>query len=533
MVDIQPSATESKNGMAGDGLLREVLPACHEGLPSDDGFLGDVLPAPDENLNSDGGACRAAARFASVAAIGGLLFGYDVSVTNGAVKALQAHFHTGDAALGFAAAAALMGAAAGAVIAGRIADRTGRLAMMKLAAMLFFACGLGAGLAGSIWVFVIFHTIGGIGIGFAFVAVPAYIAEISPPRFRGRLSSLHQLGIVSGIFGSLAVSWVLFHLAGGSGGELWMGLAAWRWTYLGEMIPALVYGALVFTIPESPRYLVAKQRVTEARRVLCRLFGECAVEPTMERIAETLKQEKPPSWRDLRKPTGGLHGIVWVGLGMAVFQQFVGPGVIFYYSDALWEAAGFGEKSSFIIALVTMGVNVVITLLAIALVDKIGRRPLLLAGSAGLALMLATMTVVFTVAPVVNGQPNLTGIYGPIALIAANLYVVAFGISWGPVLWVALGEIFPNRIRSAALGLASCGVWVANWIVAVTFPALRHALGFAYGCYTICAVLSFVFVWRWVRETNGLSLEAMHAEVSPTIRVTPAGGAHRARWQSN
>jgi MFS transporter, SP family, sugar:H+ symporter len=533
MVDIQPSATESKNGMAGDGLLREVLPACHEDLPSGDDLLGDVRPAPDENLLSDGGSFRAAVRFASVAAIGGLLFGYDVSVTNGAVEALQAHFHAGDAALGFAAAAPLMGAAAGAVIAGRIADRTGRLAMMKLAAALFFVCGLGAGLAGNIWMFVIFHTIGGIGIGFAFVAVPAYIAEISPPRFRGRLSSLHQLGIVSGIFGALAVSWLLFHFAGGSGGELWMGLAAWRWTYLGEVIPALVYGALVFAIPESPHYLVAKQRVTEARRVLCRLFGERDVESTMVRIAETLKQEKPPSWRDLRKPTGGLYGIVWVGLGLAAFQQFVGTGVIFYYSDALWEAAGFGEKSSFIIALVTMGVNVGVTLLAIALIDRIGRRPLLLAGSAGMALTLATMTAVFIIAPVVNGQPSLTGAFGPIALIAANLYVIAFGVSWGPVLWVALGEMFPNRIRSAALGLASSGVWIANWVVAVTFPALRQALGFAYGCYTVCAVLSFVFVWRWVRETKGVCLEAMHAEVLPAIRVAPAGGALRVRWQAN
>jgi MFS transporter, SP family, sugar:H+ symporter len=518
MVDIQPSATESKNGMAGDGFLREVLPAPCADMPSDDGFLEDVLPAPNGNPFSDGATFRAAARFAAVAAIGGLLFGYDVSVTNGAVKALQAHFRIGDAALGFAAGAALMGAAVGAVIAGRIADRTGRLAMMKLAAALFFACGLGAGLAGNIWTFIIFHTIGGIGIGFAFVAVPAYIAEISPPRFRGRLSSLHQLGIVSGIFGSLALSWLPFHLAGGARGELWMGLAAWRWTYLGEVIPALIYGALVFTIPESPRHLVAKQRVTEARRVLRRLVGEREVEPTMERIAETLKQEKPPSWRDLRKPTGGLHGIVWIGLGLAFFQQFVGPGVIFYYSDALWEEAGFGEKSAFIIALVTMGVNVAITLLAILLIDKIGRRPLLLVGSTGLALMLATMTAVFSMAPIVNGQPNLSGVLGPIALIAADLYVIAFGISWGPVLWVVLGEIFPNRIRSAALGLASSGVW----IVAVTFPALRHALGFAYGFYTICAVLSFVFVWRWVRETNGLSLEAMQAEVSPATQVAPA-----------
>jgi sugar porter (SP) family MFS transporter len=428
---------------------------------------------------------------------------------------LQANFHIGNAVLGFAAASVLMGAAAGAVFAGRVADRMGRLAMMKLAATLFFICGLGAGLASSIWMFVIFHTVGGIGIGFGSVAAPAYIAEISPPRFRGRLGSLQQLAIVCGIFGSLALTWLPFHLAGGSSGRLWLDLAAWRWTYLGEVIPALVWFALIFTIPESPRYLVARQQISQARRVLSTLLGDRDVEPTINRITDTLEQEKPPSWRDLRKPTGGLYSIVWVGLGLAIFQQFVGINVIFYYSDVLWEAVGFGEKSSFTIALVTTGVNVVITLVAIALIDRVGRRPLLLAGSAGMALMLATMTVVFTSASVVNGRPDLDIASGVIALVAADVFVIAFAISWGPVLWVLLGEMFPNRIRSAALGLASGVQWMATWTITVTFPALRHALGLAYGFYALCALLSLLFVWRWVRETNGMSLEDMPDEVAP------------------
>jgi sugar porter (SP) family MFS transporter len=460
-------------------------------------------------------AFLSATRFASVAAIGGLLFGYDISVTNRAVKALQATFHIGNAVLGFAAASALMGAAAGALLAGRIAGRMGRLEMMKLAAASFFVCGLGAGLASSIWMFVIFHTLGGIGIGLSSVAAPAYIAEISPPRFRGRLGSLQQLAIVCGIFGSLALTWLPFHLAGGSNGQLWLGLAAWRWTYLSEAIPALVYFALIFTIPESPRYLVARQQISQARRVLSKLLGDRDVEPTINRITDTLEQEKPPSWRDLRKPTGGLYSIVWVGLGLAVFQQFVGINVIFYYSDVLWEAVGFGEKSSFTIALVTTGVNVVITLVAIALIDRLGRRPLLLAGSAGMALMLVTLTVVFASASVIDGRPDLNVASGLIALVAADLFVIAFGISWGPILWVLLGEMFPNRIRSAALGLASGVQWLANWTIVVTFPALRHALGLAYGFYALCALLSLLFVWRWVRETNGVSLEDMPDEVSP------------------
>jgi len=484
-----------------------------------DDARGPLPSAPHQDLPVDGRAARAAfltaTRFASVAAIGGLLFGYDISVTNRAVRALQASFHIGNALLGFAAASAVLGAAIGAVGAGRIGDRLGRLSMMKLSAASFFVCGLGAGLATSIWMFIVFHLIGGIGIGFASVAAPAYIAEVSPPRFRGRLGSLQQLAIVCGLFGAMALTWVPFHLAGGSGKSLWLGLAAWRWTFLGELFLAVLYFAMLFTISESPRYLVARQQIPQARQVLSALLGARDVEPTINRISESLAEENSQSWRNLRKPTGGLYPIVWVGLGLAVFQQFVGINVIFNYSDLLWEAVGFGEKSSFTISLVTTGVNVLITLVAIALIDRVGRRPLLLAGSAGMSLTLITMTIVFAGASFSNGQPQLDGVSGIVALVAADLFVVAFAVSWGPVLWVLLGEMFPNRIRSAALGLASGVQWLANWTIAVTFPAIRHALGGAYCFYAVCAVLSLVFVWRWVRETNGVSLEDMPDDVSP------------------
>jgi MFS transporter, SP family, sugar:H+ symporter len=474
---------------------------------------GQAPSAPHEDLPADPHAARAAflaaVRYASVAAIGGLLFGYDISTTNRAVKALQATFHIGNALLGFAAASAVLGAAVGAVWAGRIGDRLGRLSVMKLSAASFLVCGLGAGLAPSIWMFIFFHLIGGIGIGFSSVAAPAYIAEVSPPRYRGRLGSLQQLAIVLGIFGAWAWTWVPFHLAGGSTKPLWLGLAAWRWTFLGELILALFYFALLFTIAESPRFLVAQQRISQATEVLSTLLGERDAQHTIARIAGSLEQEKPQSWRDLRKPSGGLYGIVWVGVGLAVFQQFVGINVIFSYSDLLWEAVGFGDKSSFAIGLFTTGVNVLITLVAIALIDRLGRRPLLLAGSAGMSLTLITMTVVFGGASIHNGQPQLDGASGIVALVAADLFVVSFAVSWGPVLWVLLGEMFPNRIRSAALGLASGVQWMANWTIAVTFPALRHVLPVAYGFYTLCAVLSLIFVWRWVRETNGVSLEDM------------------------
>ncbi len=448
-----------------------------------------------------------AARIASVAALGGLIFGYDVSVTNGAVGALEGEFRVGSVLLGAAAAGGLVGAAAGAIIAGRVADRLGRLSMMKLAAALFFVSAFGVGLAGDIWGVIVFHVVGGIGIGIASAIVPAYIAEISPPHIRGRLGSLQQLAIVSGIFLALAVNWLPFHLAGGPRGELWLGLTAWRWTFLAESIPALLYGALAFTIPESPRHLLAADRIPEARRVLTLLQGKHDVDLTVQRIGETLTHERPPSWRELRKPTGGLYGIVWVGIGLAVFQQLCGINVIFYYGDALWRAVGFGEGSSYLIAVITSVVNVVITLVAVALIDRVGRRPLLLAGSAVMTLMLATMAVIFAGAPISAGRPKLDGALGPAALIAANVFVVAFAVSWGPIVWVLLGEIFPNRLRAAGAGLAAAAQWLANFAIGFTFPAVRHTLGLAYGCYALAAALSFAFVWRWVRETKGVHLE--------------------------
>ena len=462
----------------------------------------------DDDFHAGGRAIR----IASVAALGGLLFGYDSAVINGAVQAIQDDFGINNASLGFAVASALLGAAAGAMTAGRIADRLGRLSVMKIAALFFLVSAIGTGLAPNVWVVVVFRIVGGIGVGIASVIAPAYIAETSPPRIRGRLGSLQQLAIVSGIFLSLAIDYLLAHIAGGSRKELWLSLEAWRWMFLLMAVPAIVYGLLAFTIPESPRFLVATYRIPEARRVLAMLLGEKNLEITITRIQETLKAEKPPSWRDLRKPIGGLYGIVWVGVGLSVFQQFVGINVIFYYSNVLWEAVGFKESSSFTITVITSIVNILTTLIAIALIDKVGRKPLLLIGSTGMAITLATMAIIFQSAQLIDGKPHLGDVAGPIALVAANLFVVAFGMSWGPVVWVLLGEMFPNRIRAAALGLAAAAQWAANWAITVSFPQLRDVLGVAYGFYALCAVLSFIFVWRWVEETKGKTLEDMHRE---------------------
>ncbi|MDT5196174.1 MAG: hypothetical protein QOG79_6261 [Mycobacterium sp.] len=468
----------------------------------------------DEDFSSG----RTAIRIASVAALGGLLFGYDSAVINGAVDSIQEDFGIGNAELGFAVASALLGAAAGAMTAGRIADRIGRISVMKIAAVFFLVSAFGTALAPNVATVVIFRVVGGIGVGVASVIAPAYIAETSPPRIRGRLGSLQQLAIVSGIFLSFVINWVLQWIAGGPNEQLWLGMDAWRWMFLVMALPALLYGGLAFTIPESPRYLVASHKIPEARRVLNMLLGEKNLEITITRIRETLEREDKPSWRDLKKPTGGLYGIVWVGLGLSIFQQFVGINVIFYYSNVLWQAVGFSANESAVYTVIGSVVNVLTTLIAIALIDKIGRKPLLLIGSTGMAITLITMSVIFAnaeLAPNADGElvPSLPGASGLIALIAANLFIVAFGMSWGPVVWVLLGEMFPNRIRAAALGLAAAGQWAANWAITVTFPGLRDHLGLAYGFYGLCAVLSGLFVWRWVMETKGVSLEDMHAEV--------------------
>jgi sugar porter (SP) family MFS transporter len=482
------------------------------------GPVGDSASGVDYEESEHNGRV---VRIASVAALGGLLFGYDSAVINGAVSAVESHFQISKTVTGVAVAAALIGAALGAVTAGRLADKIGRLSVMKLAALLFLISAFGTGLAMNIWVFGAFRVIGGLGVGVASVIAPAYIAETSPPRIRGRLGSLQQLAIVTGIFVSLGVDALLAHLAGGSREELWLGLEAWRWMFIVMAVPAIVYGGLAFTIPESPRYLVATFRIPEARKVLSMLLGEKNLELTITRIQESLKSEKPPSWRDLRKPTGGLYGIVWVGVGLSVFQQFVGINVIFYYSNVLWQAVGFGESQAFVITVITSVTNIATTLIAIALIDRIGRKPLLLIGSIGMAVTLGTMAIIFGTAPVLNGQPHLEGAAGPIALVAANLFVVAFGMSWGPVVWVLLGEMFPNRIRAAALGLAAAAQWVANCLITATFPKLGEiSLSLAYGFYAVCAVLSLLFVWRWVEETKGMHLEDMqreagHHEISP------------------
>jgi len=450
-------------------------------------------------------------------AVGGFLFGFDSSVVNGVVDAVQGQFGLSSALTGFAVASALIGCAVGAYIAGRIADRWGRIPTMLIGAALFFVSALGCGFAFGVWDLVFWRLVGGLGIGIASVIAPAYIAEISPKHMRGRLASLQQLAITIGIFAALLSDALFANGAGGASEEFWFGLEAWRWMFLAGAVPAVVYGLISWRLPESPRFLVLKERDDEVRTIFARLWPDDDVERAIREMRDAIEADKLGSKKGaLSGNRFGLKPIVWIGIILSIFQQFVGINVIFYYSTTLWKSVGFEERDSFTISVITSVTNIAVTFIAIALVDRVGRRPILLFGSTGMALSLATMSLAFSQADIVDGEPSLPGAWGPVALVAANVFVVSFGASWGPVVWVLLGEIFPTTIRARALGVAAAAQWIANFAITVSFPPLAaFSLVFTYGMYATFAALSFFFVMRFVPETNGMSLEEANTLLPP------------------
>ena len=453
-------------------------------------------------------------QLATVAALGGFLFGFDTAVINGAVTPMRDEFGMGDGLTGFVVSSALLGCMAGAYGAGRLADRWGRLRVMFLASAMFTISAIGSGLAFGPADMILWRVVGGLGVGAASVIAPAYIAEISPAAIRGRMGSLQQLAIVTGIFVALLSDYFLATAAGGSANELWFGLEAWRWMFLTEAVPAVVYGLLATTIPESPRYLMHLGEEERARQILRQVL-KGGVDSRISEIKRTILRDRHTSLADLRAPTGFFLPIVWIGIALSVFQQFVGINVIFYYSSTLWQAVGFTEEDALTQTVITSVTNIAVTVVAIALIDRIGRRRLLTIGSAGMFLSLGAMAVIFSRAPLVTNpdgttSPVLEGASGPAALVAANLFVVFFGMSWGPAVWVLLGEMFNNTIRGTALGVAAAAQWLANFAISTTFPSMASiGLWFAYGFYTIAALASLFFVLKFVPETKGRELEDM------------------------
>ena len=448
----------------------------------------------------------------AVATIGGFMFGYDSGVINGTQDGLEEAFNLSALGTGFNVGAILLGCAFGAFIAGRLADLIGRKTVMLIAAALFIVSALWAGAADSSAHFIIARFIGGLGVGAASVLTPAYISEVTPASMRGRLSSVQQIMIITGLTGAFVANYALAKTAGGSTADFWMGFPAWRWMFWLQVAPAAIYLFALLLIPESPRFLVVKNRDAQALAVLTKLFGPGAGARKVAEIRASLAADHKPSFRDLLDPiTRNVRPIVWAGLILAVFQQLVGINIVFYYGAVLWQSVGFSENDALLINIGSGTLSILACLAAMAVIDKIGRKPLLLIGSAGMFVTLAVVAWCFSQAQTIDGAVSLPDQVGLIALIAANAYVVFFNLSWGPVMWVMLGEMFPNQMRGSALAVAGFAQWIANFAISVSFPAMAAGLGLpaTYGFYAASALVSYFLVQAWVKETRGRELEDM------------------------
>jgi len=470
----------------------------------------------ENNTNGDSGNFGRVLFYSLVAAIGGFLFGFDSGVINGTVDALQEAFNSDAVGTGFNVASMLLGCAAGAFFAGTLADKFGRKPVMIITAIAFIISAWGSGISSSSAMFVFFRITGGLAVGAASVLAPAYISEIAPPKIRGGLATLQQLMIVVGLFVAFLSNYMIAGSAGGASDVFWIGFDAWRWMFWVEILPASVFLISLFFIPESPRYLVASGRIDEAKKVLGTVSAKAGLDDKIADIQSTLDGVNKPKLSDIiNKYTGNIHPVVWVGLGLAVLQQFTGINVVFYYGSTLWQAAGFTEENALLQNVISGSVNVIFTFVAIALVDKVGRKPLLMIGAIGQGIMLGILAVIFGTAGISeSGALQLNDSMGLYALLAANGYIACFAFSWGPIMWVMLGEMFPNRFRGSALAFCGLSQWLANFTITMTFPIFlaNIGLGLSYGIYAFFGFVAFIFVKLFVTETAGRSLEDISRE---------------------
>jgi MFS transporter, SP family, sugar:H+ symporter len=401
----------------------------------------------------------------------------------------------------------------GAFAAGSLADVYGRRSILIISAVMFFFSAIGAGAATGSAMFVVARLIGGFAVGAASVLSPAYVAEVTPAATRGKLTTLQQIMINVGLLGSFISNALLAHFAGSATHILWAGQEAWRWMFWMQTVPSAIFFFALLTIPESPRYLVARGRKEEAHAVLDKIMDDAEARQKIGEIEASLNRDHKPSLADLKNPqTGGIRKVVWAGVGLAAFQQLVGINVIFYYGSVLWQSIGYTEAASLGFNILTGVLAVISCVIASNLVDRVGRKPLLLVGSAGMAVMLIVVAIALSTGTT-DAHNKLTLAYTPgmIAVVSVYIYSIFFNLSWGPVVWVMLGEMFPNQVRGSALAVSGLSQWVANFAITMTFPILLASIGLvgAYAVYAFFAAVSIPFVAKLVQETKGVELEAM------------------------
>ncbi len=444
-----------------------------------------------------------------VAAMGGLLFGYDWVVIGGAKPFYEEYFHLTSAfQIGWAMSSALVGCLLGSVVSGSLADRLGRKRLLIFSGLLFTLSAVGTGLSPSFSVFVAFRLLGGIGIGLASNLSPMYIAEVSPAEMRGRFVSINQLTIVIGILAAQLVNWLIARPVpeGITAAEMftsWNGQVGWRWMFAAETVPAALFFLLMFVVPESPRWLVKNAQNDRAGKILAKIGGADYSRKALLRIRETLINEiEKVHFKELLEPK--MRKILGLGIFLAVFQQWCGINVIFNYAEEIFSAAGYGVNDILFNIVLTGTVNLVFTFVAIHTVDRWGRRPLMMSGAAGLALIYAVLGFGYFV--------HSQGIH------MLTLVVTAIGfyaMSLAPVTWVIISEIFPNRIRGAAMSVAVFSLWSACFILTYTFPFLNRSLGAAgtFWIYAAVCVAGFLFIKKQLPETKGKTLEEIEVEL--------------------
>jgi len=452
-----------------------------------------------------------------IATLGGLLFGYDTAVISGAVGSLRAYFieprnlnpDAANSLLGFVTSSALIGCIIGGIIGGWVSTKIGRKRGLIVAAVLFLISALGAaapeflfapvghGGAGYVWNFVFYRILGGIGVGLASMLSPMYIAEIAPARIRGNLVAWNQLAI---IFGMLVIYFVNYGIAKGGDSETWLNTIGWRYMFASGAVPALLFLLLLFFVPETPRYLMLKGNEAGARAVLNKLGTSAEAEQEMVEIRASLAEHHSGKLFSF----GAL--VIFIGIMLSVFQQFVGINVVLYYAPDIFKGMGMSTNASLWETIIVGAVNLLFTVVAVVTVDKYGRKPLQIIG----ALIMAASMIALGANFMLHGA-------GMVSLVCMLGYIAGFAVSWGPVTWVLLSEIFPNQIRGKAMAVAVAAQWIANLAVSWTFPMLdgnptlvsHFNHGFAYWIYGGMSILAAWFVWKMVPETKGRSLEQM------------------------